>query len=322
MKILVASNMYPGRDPKCDYKGIFVKEQVDSLRLSGEFEVDVYVIDGQKGMLSYVAGSFVLLFKALFGRYDLIHCHYGLSAIFTLLTPFKMWNKVILTLHGGDILIDQGKSFQVAITKRILSKVGFVITLSEEMNNVVSKYTDRYETLVCGADGELFHGKYKLSEKTTFLFPGNPEREVKNYSFFQQVVKAYNRGGERAEVIVLDGFDREQMAEVLSNGSLLLMTSHSEGSPQVIKEAMLSDLPILSSNVGDVAKVVGSTEGTLVYDNSATADEVSRKIDDLLLCAKLKPGIRRKRIFEIELDQKSVIEKLSAIYLRQNQHVK
>lgn len=317
MKILVASNMYPGRDSDLDYKGIFVKEQVDNLVSTTNFEVDVFVIDGHNGFLSYLKGSFVLLYKALFGGYDLIHCHYGLSAMFTLIIPFKKWNNVILTLHGGDILKEQGKTLQVAITKKILSRVGFVITLSEEMNSIVSRYTNDYQILVCGADGDLFDGVYSTKAVTTFLFPGKPDRDVKNYPFFKEVVKAYGEEGRESKVVILDGYSRQQMAEVLRNGSILLMTSHSEGSPQVIKEAMLSDLPILSSDVGDVASVIGGAAGTLVYARLA-AGEVAMKIDGLLADAASSPGVRRKRIFDIKLDQGSVGEELISIYSRLN----
>jgi len=313
MKVLVATNMYPGRDPGMDYKGIFVKEQVDGLRLSG-CAVDVHVIDGHKGLLlGYCLGSIVLLFKALFGKYDLIHCHYGLSAMFTLLLPFKRWNNIVLTLHGGDILIKQGKINQVAITKKILKKVGFVITLNSEMNEIVAKYTDRYQTLVCGADGQLFNGNYSCKQVTTILFPGSPDREVKNYPFFEQIVNSYKKIGKEVSVIILDGFTRKEMASAFQNGSLLLMTSHSEGSPQVIKEAMLSDLPILSSDVGDVSSVIGSAPGTLVFKD-ISPESIAGKIDDLLVEASLSSGSRRERIFEIELEQNCVIDKLLKIY--------
>jgi teichuronic acid biosynthesis glycosyltransferase TuaC len=313
MKILVASNMYPGSDPSFDYKGIFVKEQVDGLRNIPEFNVDTHIINGHNGLLAYTLGSIVLLFKVLFGRYNVIHCHYGLSAMFTLLIPFRCWDNVILTLHGGDILIEQGKVSQVAITKKILSRVGFVITLSDEMNSIVANYTDRYQTLVCGADGHLFEGTYKHQKITTFLFPGRPDREVKNYHFFQAIVQSYVNEGNDAEVIILDGFSRNEMAATFLKGSLLLMTSHSEGSPQVVKEAMFSDLPILSSDVGDVRNIIGDTPGTLIYGNISST-EVAQKINKLLSDALLTPGARRSRVMKAGLEQRQVIEELLKVY--------
>ena len=315
MKILVATNMYPGRDSSFDYKGIFVKEQVEGLRKTNGVNVDVHVIDGHKGFTAYALGSFILLFKVLFGKYDVIHCHYGLSAMFTLLIPFKRWSNVILTLHGGDILIEQGKLNQVAITKKILSRVGLVITLSDEMNKVVARYTERYQTLVCGADGDLFNGTYTHKKITTFLFPGKPDRAVKNYPLFQAIVKSYVDEGNEAKIIVLDGFTRSEMAATFLKGSLLLMTSHSEGSPQVVKEAMLSDLPILSSDVGDVGYVISDTLGTLVYDDVSPA-EIAHKINKLLSDALSTPGARRTRIIKAGLEQKHVITELTKLYGR------
>lgn len=39
------------------------------------------------------------------------------------------------------------------------------------------------------------------------------------------------------------------------------MTSNYEGSPNIIKEAMACNCPIISTDVGDVGWVVGNTEG-------------------------------------------------------------
>lgn len=321
MKVLIVTNMYPDTDSEFLYKGIFVKEQVDGLNKTGVFDIGVHVIKGHKGLLAYLLGTFSVFFKVLFGKYDLIHCHYGLSAMFTLLLPFKRWNNVILTLHGGDILEKQGKSVQVFITKLILKRIGFVITLSNEMNEIVNSYTKKYQTLVCGADGELFTGDYNKKEITTFLFPGRPDREVKNFVFFEEIVNAYNDSGRESKIIVLDGFSRLEIAKVLREGSLLLMTSHSEGSPQIIKEAMLSDVPILSCNVGDVASVVGDTPGTCIYyENDAVS--VSVRIDALVEEASQSIGKRRQRIFDVGLEQKNIIKQLSDIYLRLNTNVK
>jgi glycosyltransferase involved in cell wall biosynthesis len=313
MKVLIVSNMYPGRDPDYDYKGVFVKEQVDWLRKTPEIDVDVFIIDGHKGFFEYFSRSLVLLYKVLFGNYNVIHCHYGISAMFTLFIPFKRWGNVVLTLHGGDILVKQGKYFQVALTKRILKKVGRVITLNDEMNIIVSNITKKFDTLVCGVDSELFDGRFIKKNHTQILFPGRTDREVKNYPFFSEIVNAYNNAGKLCDVVVLDGFSRKEMANIMQRSSLLLMTSHSEGSPQVIKEALLSDLPVLSSNVGDVINVIGNTQGTMVYGD-LTAEQIASNIDRLINEAALTPGQRRNRIFSLELDQKSVIKKLINVY--------
>ena len=47
---------------------------------------------------------------------------------------------------------------------------------------------------------------------------------------------------------------------------MLLMTSLSEGSPNVIKEAMACNCPIVSTKVGDVEEIVANTKNCYLSD--------------------------------------------------------
>ncbi len=55
-----------------------------------------------------------------------------------------------------------------------------------------------------------------------------------------------------------------------------MLTSYNEGSPNVIKEAMACNMPIVSTNVGDVKEVVGKTKGC--YITSFEPEDVAEKI--------------------------------------------
>jgi glycosyltransferase involved in cell wall biosynthesis len=59
-----------------------------------------------------------------------------------------------------------------------------------------------------------------------------------------------------------------------------LLTSFDEGSPNVIKEAMACNCPIVSTNVGDVQEVIGNTEGCFVCN--ADAGEIANKVEIIL----------------------------------------
>lgn len=314
MNVLIVTNMYPGRDPDMTYAGIFVKEQVDALEQRGA-SCTVHVIDGFRSKLNYLVSAFSIAWHVARNPYDIIHIHYGLSGLFLLLNPFKRrWRNVVLTLHGGDILRAQGKRFQVALTKLVAQKAEVVITLNDEMDEALVGRVVSPVRLPCGADGSLFKGSYSVRDKVVIIFPGSKTRRVKNYPLFQSAFSEYFKRNHRAEAVALDGYSREEVAELLRGGSLLLMTSRSEGSPQIIKEAMLSDLAVISTDVGDVAEVLGGTPGTAVLSEGASGADIAQVIEGTMAAAAATPGARRRRIFELELEQSQVVSKLLRVY--------
>lgn len=74
MNVLVITNMYPSK--KYKFYGIFVKEQVESLKASG-IHVDVYFINGKENRLNYLKSVFDLAKKFKCGHYDLLHAHHS-----------------------------------------------------------------------------------------------------------------------------------------------------------------------------------------------------------------------------------------------------
>ena len=70
-------------------------------------------------------------------------------------------------------------------------------------------------------------------------------------------------------MLELSGYSRQQVATLMQASDAFLMTSFTEGSPQVIKEAMACGCPIVSVDVGDVAERVSGIDGCFVARSDA-----------------------------------------------------
>jgi glycosyltransferase involved in cell wall biosynthesis len=74
---------------------------------------------------------------------------------------------------------------------------------------------------------------------------------------------------------------RDDVPDLLGRSDLLVMSSHREGVPHVIREAMFAEVPVVATAVGGVPEAVeDGTTGFLVPDDGV--DEMRDRISDLL----------------------------------------
>ena len=113
------------------------------------------------------------------------------------------------------------------------------------------------------------------------------------------------------ELKELKGFSRVQVNHWMCAANCLLLTSKTEGSPQVIKEAMACGCPIVSVDVGDVAERVSGVESCYVVRTREPKDIAEALQKTLAYEGKTKG---RERIQEMGLSNDQVAERLMAIY--------
>ena len=312
MKILIVTNMWP--TPEHPYYGIFVKEQLEGInKYNPEIDIKVWFINGLKYKFNYFLSIFQINWHLIFNKYDIIHIHFGLSGIFLLFSCRKS-AKVILTLHGSDINIESSSKLKVWITKKVIKRVDHIICVSEKMIPKINKVKD-YTVLPCAVNTDLFVPlRKKDTSKIQIVFPSSKKRSEKNYPLFKSTLsilkKNYNID---VQEVLIENMSREKVVATLQESDILLLTSISEGSPQIVKEAMCCNTPVVSTNVGDVENLLMDVTNCFVINSFSPNDF-------LVLILKIIHKDRnlisngRERIMKLNLDTKSTTHKLMDIY--------
>ena len=321
MKILIVGNN------KLGHFAPFVKEQAHALQLQG-CDVVFFGVQG-KGIIGYLRCLPALKRAIKQHQPDLIHAHYGLSG---LLANLQRHVPIVTTYHGSDINVPVVRRFS-KIAMRLSAHNIFVsqrnVTLALSPNSLITyRLKKRYTLLPCGVNlprpwsemqtqrveqltlNQWVQGKLNAGVKHV-LFAGAFNNAVKDPELAKAAINELASEGVKVELIELKGFNRDQVNALMYNCDTLLMTSKTEGSPQVIKEAMACGCPIVSVDVGDVAERVSGVEGCYVVSSREPA-AIAEALQQALAFHGKTNG--RQRIIEMGLSNEQVAERLMAIY--------
>lgn len=317
LRILMVTGIYP-TDTR-PHSGTFIKSQVDSLIEAG---LDVEVIHPKPGpaTLRYVVATVQVFRKTLKGQVDIVHGHYGLWC----LASCVQWTTPVVASFLGDDLLGtpttdgklSKKSLLVMQISRWLShRVSAVITKSEEM-----KYAARQQesfVIPNGVDFALFRplsrtGIRKIlgweQDRFYVLFANDPGIPRKNYALAQAAIKKLQTRGINVELVVANGLPQATVVQYMNACNVLVLPSLSEGSPNIVKETMACNVPVVATDVGDVAAVIGHTAGCTVcpFDSDAIAIALEKAIQHT------EPTTGREDIQH--LDRRLVAKQVIAVY--------
>ena len=147
------------------------------------------------------------------------------------------------------------------------------------------------------------------ADKPYVLFAGAFDNEVKNAPLAKQVVELIGDGG--CELLELKGYSREEVTLLMCAADAVLMTSLTEGSPQVIKEAMACGCPIVSVDVGDVKERMDGVEGCFVAA-TREPEELAGLLKTTIAFEGRTKG--REKLIADGLDNRMVARRLMEIY--------
>lgn len=299
----------------------FVKEQGEAIRGLGH-EVDYFLVRG-----NYIKAVGALKAKIREFKPDIIHAHFGLSAI-----TAELQNEVpvVTTFHNGETL-----NWHVNLMASLMSlRAKHVIYVAQHIRDLSYFKAKNYSIIPCGVPMEQMvitpkeEARKQLGwsdDKKYILFGGAFSNERKNYALLRDAVKKIQMANDQCQIecIEMRGLSRDECVLRMCACDLFALPSHSEGSPQALKEAMAVNCPCLATDIADVRELFGDEPGHWILRNPRKTHErwdgdenslceMMELINDAMMFEGRTNG--RERILKLGLSNEQVAKRIIKIY--------
>jgi len=289
------------------------------------------------------------------GKFDLIHCHLTasnliakpLAAILGVPLIFNYdQNDMVRTQHKTRLLLDRLANL---LTDHIIAVSASTRDFLIQQEGVPA---DKITIIYNGVDLERFHTAPDSSTRATWRqargLPADTPlvagvgrlRRQKNFPLFLRVAREVLREMPQAAFVIAgEGPDRQDleilardlgiasqvhflgyvsdMTELYAGVDVLLMTSHAEGTPLTVLEAMAMGVPVVATRVDGMAEVL--EDGVDAYlvspgDLAALAHRTCRLLQDRALARRFTQAGREK--VRHRYSAVSMTQQLENIYLK------
>ena len=317
MKILEVSRY---KKEYADHQLPFVTEQGEAIRALGN-EVEYFLVKG-----NYLKAVGALKKRIREIKPDIVHAHYGLSAITAELQSIV---PVVTTFHNGET-----HNWHVNLMTSLMSlRAKHVIYVAQHIRDLVFFKAKHYSIIPCGVSFEdcvvmdKAEARKQLgwdAKKKYVMFGGVFVNLRKNYKLLAEAVECLkNEGLNDIECIEMRGLSRKDCVLRMDACDVFALPTKNEGSPQALKEAMACNCPIVATDVADIKHLLGGLPGHYVLPNKRgdaawwKGDEHSaEELAELLKKAFAFEGRTegRKRIVELGYTNDMVAKKIIEIY--------
>jgi glycosyltransferase involved in cell wall biosynthesis len=313
LRILAVTNMYP--TPQTPGRGTFIEEQIKGLRHVGMI---VEVICAEKKRIKGYLGLSQRLRSCIADfQPQIVHVMYG-GIIAEIATRVVNDRPCVVSFCGSDLLGEHLSGplrkliagYGVLASRWAASRSSGIVVKSQNLLQALPSYVDRSKARIIpnGIDLQRFRcldrsrcrEKLGWSEKRFhIMFSDSFRNPVKRPELARAAVEEVKRFGFEAEMHYLNGVAHRDVPQWLNASDVLLLTSSHEGSPNVVKEALACDVPVVSVEVGDVRERIMGIEGC--YLASPQASELAAKL--CLVYAGPRRVSGRAKISELSLER-------------------
>lgn len=227
-------------------------------------------------------------------RPDLVHVHYGtVSAMFCAAMSRNL--PLVITYQGSDLNPCLGMSRVRWGVGRLLSQLAalrasHIICVSQELKDRLWWKSRKADVIPSGVNTVMFRPMLKSEareklgwdqgDKVVVSSAGtDPPR--KRLDLAQAAVRIAQLKCGPIRLVVLDGRTEHAEIPLLFNAAdCFILTSESEGSPNVVKEAIACNLPVVSVDVGDVRDRLWRVSPSLIV--SRDPEEIGKALAEIL----------------------------------------
>jgi glycosyltransferase involved in cell wall biosynthesis len=277
LRILAVTNIYP--TPPAPTLGTFVEQQIKGLRQVG-LDVDVMFLNrAQKGAGVYLGLGPQIRARTANFRPDLVHVMYG-GVMADRVTRAIADRPTIVSFCGSDLLGELLSGilrkliagYGVLASYRAARRACGIVVKSKNLRDALPKGVNHSKVRIIPNGVDLMRFKPLNRDECRkqlrwndnrfhVLFPTNSGDPRKRLDLAEAAVEATNHSGVEAEIHQLRGVPHEEVPIWLNACDVVLLTSLHEGSPNVVKEALACNVPVVSVDVGDVRERIEGIEG-------------------------------------------------------------
>lgn len=302
----------------------FIQSQGDSLQQNG-MDMHYFTIRA-KGIMGYIKESKRLKQFLKNKKIDIIHAHYTLTGWTTVLACPKQ--PIVLSLMGDDAYGTYIAPGKVSLKSRWLILLTFLI--QPFVNKIIckTKHIQSYVYLkkksivipngVLIGNIPLYNHREDLQrelnlhdDRRYILFLGDQRDVRKNFTLVESSAKLLKET--KYEILAPFPVSHDKVIKYMQIADVLIVPSFMEGSPNVVKEAMACNCPVVATDVGDVAWLFGEEPGYFLTDFSP--ENCAKQIEKALTFSKEKGKTNgRQRLIDLGLESAEVAKKIIALY--------
>jgi teichuronic acid biosynthesis glycosyltransferase TuaC len=305
--------------------GIFTRRQVESVRRLG-IRCDLLAIAGFETPLAYVhaAARLIELGRDHRHRYALVHAHGGEAALVA-----SVYRKapLLVSYQGSDILGSPDESGRLPLRWRVRRGLtrqharladATIVKSACMIDGLPRTVRRRSRVIPNGVDRERFSPMDREAaramlawrpEERVVLFASDPSRPSKRLGLAKAACELASKRIGLIRLEIAHGRPPETIPVLMNASDCLLHPSASEGSPNVVKEALACNLPIVATPVGDIPELLAEVKHSYVCAPEATslAQALVRSLDP--------PKRSDGRLRSVALDARTIANRVAAYYM-------